>query len=186
MFAFYCGVCVCVRTSVILTASQTNQYTQWLKWFFTDCENCLSKLKWSKVVSIASFSETLTIFLYACNGEDATLQSHNFMPWEYGHIPDLQYPGILLTDYIMLLLFHHTTFSFQLLCEQVLFVRFYNNPAPVIRFMQFHYCTVSNPGTAADDAFVLKRCVLRNATWPSHSRPAIAAGARHFQICFLP
>ena len=36
------------------------------------------------------------------------------------------------------------------------------------------------------DAFVLKRCVLRNATWPSHTRPAIAAGARHFQICFLP
>ncbi len=64
--------------------------------------------------------------------------------------------------------------------------KFYNNPAPVIRFMQFHYCTVSNPGTGADDAFVLKRCVLRNATWPSHSRPAIAAGARHFQICFLP
>ena len=64
--------------------------------------------------------------------------------------------------------------------------KFYNNPAPVIRSMQFHYCTVSNPGTGADDAFVLKRCVLRNATWPSHSRPAIAAGARHFQICFLP
>ena len=61
---------------------------------------------------------------------------------------------------------------------------FYNNPAPVIRSMQFHYCTVSNPGTGADDASQ-KRCVLRNATWPSHSRPAIAAGARHFQICFL-
>ena len=43
--------------------------------------------------------------------------------------------------------------------QQVLFVRFYNNPAPVIRFMQFHYCTVSNPGTGADDAFVLKRGV---------------------------
>ena len=70
--------------------------------------------------------------------------------------------------------------------EQVLFVHFYNNPAPVIRSTQFHYCTVSNPGTGADDALVLKRCVLRNATWPSHSRPAIAAGARHFQICFLP
>ena len=45
----------------------------------------------------------------------------------------------------------------HLLCEQVLFVRFYNNPATVIRSMQFHYCTVSNPGTGADDAFVLKR-----------------------------
>ena len=45
------------------------------------------------------------------------------------------------------------------MCEQVLFVRFYNNPAPVIRSMQFHYCTVSNPGTGADDAFVLKRGV---------------------------
>ena len=43
---------------------------------------------------------------------------------------------------------------------------------------------VSNPGTGADDAFVLKHCVY--AIWPSHSRPAIAAGARQFQICFLP
>ena len=33
------------------------------------------------------------------------------------------------------------------------------NSAPVIRFVQFHYCTVSNPGTGADDAFVLKRGV---------------------------
>ena len=37
--------------------------------------------------------------------------------------------------------------------------RFYNNPAPVIRSTQFHYCTVSNPGTGADDACVLKRGV---------------------------
>ena len=51
---------------------------------------------------------------------------------------------------------------------------------------QFHYCTDSNLGTGADDAFVLKRSVWRNATWPSHSRPAIAASAHHFQICFLP
>ena len=51
---------------------------------------------------------------------------------------------------------------------------------------QFHYCTDSNPGTGADDAFVLKRGVWRNATWPSHSRPAIAAGGRHFPIWFLP
>jgi len=51
---------------------------------------------------------------------------------------------------------------------------------------QFHYCTDSNPGTGADDAFVLKRGVWRNATWPSHSRLAIATSARHFQICFLP
>ena len=74
----------------------------------------------------------------------------------------------------------------QFNCEQVLFVRFYNNPALFIRSMQFHYCTVSNPGTGADDAFVLKRCVQRNATWPSHCRPAIAAGASQFQIGFLP
>ena len=33
------------------------------------------------------------------------------------------------------------------------FIYVYNNPAPVIRAMQFHYCTVSNPGTGADDAF---------------------------------
>ena len=63
---------------------------------------------------------------------------------------------------------------------------FYNNPAPLNGSTQFHYCTDSNPGTGADDAFVLKRGVWRNATWPSHSRPAIAASARHFQICFLP
>ena len=44
-------------------------------------------------------------------------------------------------------------------CEQVLFVRFYSNPASVNRSMQFHYCTISNPGTGADDAFVLKRCM---------------------------
>ena len=52
--------------------------------------------------------------------------------------------------------------------------------------MQFHYGTISNPGTGADDTFVLKRGVWRNATWPSHSRPVIAASAHHFQICFLP
>ena len=63
---------------------------------------------------------------------------------------------------------------------------FYNNPAPLNGSTQFHYCTDSNPGTGADDAFVLKRGVWRNATWPSHSRPAIAASAHHFQICFLP
>ena len=63
---------------------------------------------------------------------------------------------------------------------------FYNNPAPLNGSMPFHYCTDSNPGTGADDAFVLKHSVWRNATWPSHSRPAIAASARHFQICFLP
>ena len=65
-------------------------------------------------------------------------------------------------------------------------IRFYNNPAPLNGSTQFHYCTDSNPGTGADDAFVSKRGVWRNATWPSHSRPAIAASARHFQICFLP
>ena len=64
--------------------------------------------------------------------------------------------------------------------------RFYNNPALLNGSMQFHYCTDSNPGTGAEDAFVLKRGVWRNATWPSHSRPAIATSARHFQICFLP
>ncbi len=80
----------------------------------------------------------------------------------------------------------HKKTTVILMWASALCIRLYNNPAPVIRSMQFHYCTVSNPGTGADHAFVLKRCVLRNATWPSHSRPAIAAGARHFQICFLP
>ena len=28
------------------------------------------------------------------------------------------------------------------MCEQVLFVRFYNNPAPLNGSMQFHYCTL--------------------------------------------
>ena len=63
---------------------------------------------------------------------------------------------------------------------------FYNNPAPLNGSTQFHYCTDSNPGTGADDAFILKRGVWRNATWPSNSRPAIAASASHFQIRFLP
>ena len=40
-------------------------------------------------------------------------------------------------------------------------IRFYNNPAPLNGSMQFHYCTDSNPGTGADDAFVLKRGVWR-------------------------
>ena len=75
---------------------------------------------------------------------------------------------------------------FQNMCEQVLFVRFYNNPAPLNGSMQFHYCTLVTRETGADDAFVLKRGVWRNATWPSHSRPAIAASARLFQICFSP
>ena len=66
---------------------------------------------------------------------------------------------------------------------------FYNNPAPLNGSTQFHYCTItiSNPGTGADDAFVLKRGVWRNATWPSHSRPAIAAEVRAiFKSVFLP
>ena len=33
----------------------------------------------------------------------------------------------------------------------------YNNPALLNGSTQFHYCTDSNPGTGADDAFVLKR-----------------------------
>ena len=37
------------------------------------------------------------------------------------------------------------------ICEQVLFLCVNGNPAPVIRFTQFHYCTVSNPGTGADE-----------------------------------
>ena len=46
---------------------------------------------------------------------------------------------------------------------------FYINPAPLNGSTQFHYCTDSNLGTRADDAFVLKHGVWRNATWPSHS-----------------
>ena len=39
----------------------------------------------------------------------------------------------------------HVTQKFNVkacLCEQVLFVCFYNNPAPLNRSMQFHYCTL--------------------------------------------
>ena len=50
----------------------------------------------------------------------------------------------------------------------------------------FIYRTISNPGNGADNAFVLKRDMWRNATWPSRSRPAIATNARHFQIRFRP
>ena len=79
-------------------------------------------------------------------------------------------------------------FSFSL-CEQVLFV-YVSTLIPPCLTDQRNFFTVlldiSNPGTGADDIFVLKRGVWRNATWPSHSRPAIAASARHFQICFLP
>ena len=41
----------------------------------------------------------------------------------------------------------------QLYVSKCSLYTFYSNPAPVIRAMQFHYCTVSNPGTGADDAF---------------------------------
>ena len=78
------------------------------------------------------------------------------------------------------------TFTSLQLWASALSIRFNGNPAPINRSMQFHYCTDSNPGTGADDAFVLKRGMWRNATWPSHSRPAIAASVHHFQICFLP
>ena len=33
-------------------------------------------------------------------------------------------------------------FPLSCICEQVLFVRFYNNPAPLNGSMQFHYCTL--------------------------------------------
>ena len=63
---------------------------------------------------------------------------------------------------------------------------FYNNPVPLNGSTQFHYCTDSNLGTGADDAFVLMRGVWHNATLISHSRLAIAASARHFQMFFSP
>ena len=73
------------------------------------------------------------------------------------------------------------------MCEQVLFVYVSTLIPPCLTDQRnFIYCTISNPGTGADDTFVLKSGVWRNATWPSHSRPAIAASARHFQIRFLP
>ena len=73
-------------------------------------------------------------------------------------------------------------------CEQVLFVRFYNNPTPLNGSMQFHYCTlVTREPEQTTLLFWSAACGWRNATWPSHSRPAIAASARRlFQICFSP
>ena len=50
------------------------------------------------------------------------------------------------------------------MCASTLCTRFYGNPAPVIRSTHFYYCTASNPGTGADNAFLLKRataCVSR-------------------------
>ena len=38
--------------------------------------------------------------------------------------------------------FSNTDTVSWLVCEQVLFVRFYNNPAPLNGSMQFHYCTL--------------------------------------------
>ena len=50
---------------------------------------------------------------------------------------------------------HVVIMTFPVLVS-ALCTRVNGNPAPVIRFMQFHYC---NSGTGADDAFVLKRGV---------------------------
>ena len=56
-----------------------------------------------------------------------------------------------------------------LIWTSALCTRVNGNPAPIIRFMQFHYCTVSNPGTGADDAFVLKlHMALTQPTSDSH------------------
>ena len=74
-----------------------------------------------------------------------------------------------------------------IICEQVLFVYVSTLILPRLTDQRiFIYCTISNPGTGADDTFVLKHGMWRNATWPSHSGRAIATSARHFQICFLP
>ena len=59
----------------------------------------------------------------------------------------------------MCVLFCVFYFIFIIVSKCSLYVFTCSNPAPVIRSMQFHYCTVSNPGTGADDAFVLKRGV---------------------------
>ena len=92
---------------------------------------------------------------------------------------------------------HHTTMHHVTSCKatyikcmhvwaSVLCIRFTIIPPRLTDPCNFIYCTDSNPGTGADDAFVLKRGMWHNATWPSHSRPAIAASARHFQICLSP
>ena len=83
-------------------------------------------------------------------------------------------------------LHHYTQNDCTQMWASALCICFYINPALLNGSTQFHYCTDSNPGTGADDVFVLKRGVWCNATWPLHSWPAIAASARHFQICFSP
>ena len=50
-----------------------------------------------------------------------------------------------------------TFYGLKIVWASAVCTRVNGNPAPVIRFMQFHYCTASSPGTGADDAFVLKR-----------------------------
>ena len=81
----------------------------------------------------------------------------------------------------------YTVNTLGYMCEQVLFVYVFTLIPPLFSDPS-NFITVSNPGTGADDAFVLKRGVWRNATWPSHSRLAIAARVRAIfsQICFLP
>ena len=43
---------------------------------------------------------------------------------------------------LLVILFLLSLSLWESLCEQVLFVRFYNNPAPLNGSMQFHYCTL--------------------------------------------
>ena len=65
-------------------------------------------------------------------------------------------------------------------------IRFTIIPPRLTDQRNFITVLMSNTGTRADNAFVLKRGVWRYTTWPSHSRPAIATSVRHFQICFSP
>ena len=112
--------------------------------------------------------------------------------WEIALLSSfLKLAGILASFQIWFIHTHTHTYIYIYVCVCVyiyiymwasaLCICFYINPALLNGSTQFHYCTDSNPGTGADDAaFVLKRGVWRNATWPSHSRPAIATSARHF------
>ena len=75
------------------------------------------------------------------------------------------------------------------MCEQVLFVYVFTIiPPRLTDHSNFITVLIVTREPEQTTLFVLKRGVWRYATWPSHSRPAIAASTRHFhfQICFLP
>ena len=73
-------------------------------------------------------------------------------PTEYTYLQDVGYtchqlgitylPDVGYTCHQLGILTRRGLYPLPTGCEQVLFVRFYNNPAPLNGSMQFHYCTL--------------------------------------------